>query len=487
MRLAWQQHIGNDARPTCEPFMTASIPPIGARRRTMRALSTACAAAVLGALALAAAPDVRAQAPSPVASSASTPAGSAPASDWRALNRQAAVQAKANDYAGLHDTLAQLAPLMPGSPTIAYDLAATAARLGHVDEALAQLKRLADAGLTYDLAKDDDFASLADRGAFRALRDALASNGSQAVGSSTRVLALSMADALPESLAWDAPSKRLFVSSVRHCEIRVIDDPLGSHDGASAGRRFALLPASVFALGIDAPRHRLWATIASVAQADRCGEAPPATERTALLALDLTTGHVVQRIDARVPGVLGDMLVADDGTVIVTESTHGAVLRLRPGATAFERIDAPGDFVSPQTPVLAPDGRVLLVPDFARGIAAIELGQCPCAPHWLSSAPGVFTAGIDGLVRDGATFVAVQNGSRPARVIRLSADLERQQVLESGTPGFGEPTHGIVVGRSLWFISDVGWDRFDDNGKRKVGAPPSHPELRALDLGAGMP
>ena len=403
--------------------------------------------------------------------------------DWHALNHQAALQAKAHDYAGLHDSLAQLAPALPGSPTIVYNLAASAARLGHADEALSELARLADAGLSFDVAADDDLASLAGRAEFDALRERFAANR-RAIGASTRLHAFGAADWLPEALAWDARTKRLFVGDVRRCEIRVLANPARA---SSADHRFARLPASVFALGIDAKRQRLWASIATVAQADGCGEGAPAQERTALVALDLRSGRVLQRVEAGLPGVLGDLLVADDGSVYITESVHGAVLRLRPGARAFDRLDVPGDFVSPQTPALSSDGRTLRVPDYARGLAMLALDGCPCAARWPANGAGVFTAGIDGLVRDGATLVAVQNGTSPPRLVRFSDDLRRQQVLESGTPGLGEPTHAIVVGRSLWFIADVGWDRFEASGKRKADAPPSHAELRAIPLDPGMP
>jgi sugar lactone lactonase YvrE len=382
----------------------------------------------------------------------------------------------------------RLAPLLPGSPTIVYNLAATAARLGHVEEALSRLTQLADAGLAYDLAADDDFASLADRPAFRAVSERLNANR-HALGKSSRGWPLATSDSLPEALAWDARTRRLFVSSVRHCEIQVVDDPARPRPGIPmAVRRFARLPASVFALGIDAERRRLWATIATVPQADRCGEGRPAAERTALVALDLQTGRLLQRVDAGVPpGVLGDMLVAEDGTVFVTESVHGAVLRLRPGARALERIDVKGEFESPQTPALSADGHTLFVPDYARGMATLELGACPCAAHWPANGAGVFTSGIDGLVRDGRTLVAVQNGTSPPRLVRFRDDLSRQQVLESGTPGLGEPTHGVVVGRALWFIADVGWDRFEESGRRKPGVRAAHSELRSIDLGAGLP
>lgn len=418
----------------------------------------------------------------PLAFTLAAAASVAAPDDWHALNRQAAAQAKAHAYAGLHDTLAALAPALPGNPTVVYNQAASAAKLGHADEAIAALTRLADAGLAYDLAKDDDFASLAERADFKAVRDRLLANRG-AVGTPSRVMAFPDTDWLPESLAWDAATKRLFVSDVRHCEVRVVDDPAraGAHAGAS--RVFARLPASVFALGLDAKRQRLWATIATVPQAARCGEGPASDERTALLALDPRTGRVLQRVEAGMKGVLGDVLVADDGTVYASESAHGAVLRLRPGARAFERLDVPGDFASPQQPALSADGRTLLVPDYARGVGEIDLANTgPSPARWPANGTGVFSAGIDGLVRDGASLLAVQNGVAPARVIRLSDDLQRQQVLESGTPGLGEPTHAIVVGRQAWFIADAGWDRFDDAGARKPGAPPTHAELRAVPL-----
>ena len=398
--------------------------------------------------------------------------------DWHALNHQAALQARSNDYAGLHDTLVRLAPAMPGSPTIVYNLAASAARLGHPDEAVAALARLADAGLAYDLAADEDFAPLAARADFKALRDRLTANKGP-TGGSTLLAALPATDWIPEALAWDAPARRLFIGDVRHCEIRTLSDP--ARPGA-VDRRFARLPSSVFALGIDAKRRRLWAAIATVAQADGCGEGPAKDERTALLALDLRTGRVVQRVEAGLPGVLGDLLVADDGTVYVTESVHGAVLRLRPGATVLDRLDVAGEFTSPQTPALSADSRTLIVPDYARGIGLLALDACPCAARWPANGAGVFTAGIDGLARDGDSLLAVQNGTSPPRVIRFAGDLQRQQVLEAGTAGLGEPTHGVVVGRSLWFIADVGWDRFEESGRRKAGARPARAQLRALAL-----
>ena len=362
--------------------------------------------------------------------SASTAQAPTAADDWRQLNREARAQAKAGDYAALRVSLTALKRALPGSPTLAYNLAASAARLGQLEGTLSPLWALRDAGLVYDLGADADFTAMLADPNVKTVRDQLLANR-EPVGKPQRLMTFAAIDALPESLAWDERAKRLFVSDVRHCEIRVYSDP--THEPVTDSR-FAQLPASVFALGIDAKRQRLWATIATVAQADGCGEGPPAQERTALVALDLKTGRILRRIEAGLPGVLGDLLVAEDGTVFVTESVHGAVLRLRPGAKAFDRIDVAGEFASPQAPVLMPDGSALVVPDYVRGIAVIRLRNCPCGAWFPVNGPGVFTAGIDGLAMDGGALLAVQNGTSPPRVLRVAIDLSRQRILESNTP-----------------------------------------------------
>ena len=65
----------------------------------------------------------------------------------------AALQAK--DYGKLRDTLVALSPLMPGNPTVVYNLACADARLGKTPAALSGLRRLAAMGLVYDPAADD--------------------------------------------------------------------------------------------------------------------------------------------------------------------------------------------------------------------------------------------------------------------------------------------------------------------------------------------
>jgi hypothetical protein len=144
-----------------------------------------------------------------------------------------------------------------------------------------------------------------------------------------------------------------------------------------------------------------------------------------------------------------------------------------------------GTFRSPQTPALSPDGRTLFVPDYSRGISAVDLRskQASLLPHPRS----LSLAGIDGLYVAGQTMIAVQNGTAPARLIRMRLNssltkIEDFEVLEANWPGLGHPTHGVVVGDRFYFIANSGWDRLTDDGQLKPGAAFDPPAIREMDL-----
>ena len=115
-----------------------------------------------------------------------------------------------------------------------------------------------------------------------------------------------------------------------------------------------------------------------------------------------------------------------------------------------------------------------------RGIAAITLATG--AVTWLKPADDIALNGIDGLYVYGHSFLAVQNGTTPARIVRFSSDLRKQEVLEANTRELGEPTHGTMVGNTFYFIANSGWDEYDDRGTKKAGSEAVESTVRKMEL-----
>ncbi|HEY1497365.1 MAG TPA: hypothetical protein VGF49_22565 [Candidatus Solibacter sp.] len=385
---------------------------------------------------------------------------------WRELNKAAREAVQAKDYAKLRATLIEIRPLLPGNPRVAYNLAASEAKLGHREAALAALRKWAGMGLVYDVAADEDFVSVRDAPEFRAIVERVAESRKAVTGGKT-AFAIAEPDFLPEDIAYDAKTRRFFLSGVRQGKIVTGD-----------GKPFAQAEWSVLALRADAKRRTLWAATGWVPRCAICKATDK--DKTALLAFDLDTGTLKQRVESPVPGLLGDMTLGRGGDIYVSEGIHGAVLWLKAGGKLLERLDAEGEFPSPQTPALSADERTLYVPDYVRGIAAIRVKDRKV--EWLAPADDIALSGIDGLYVYGGGFLAVQNGTTPARVVRFSGDLKKMQVLEANTPGLGEPTHGVIVGDEFYFIANSGWGEYDGEGKKKAGSGAVESSVRKIRL-----
>jgi len=376
-------------------------------------------------------------------------------SRWAELNREARQAINAGDYPKLRATLVELAPLTPGNARVTYNLAAAAAHLGDTPAAMNGLAEICRMGLVFDLDSDTDFEALHGTAQYDAARRCMKQN-ERPVTHAQLWRVLKEQDLLPEDVAHDPTSGRVFVSSVR--QNRIID---------ADGQPFVTTDWPVLALAVDQQRRTLWATTGWLAQCETCAKSDEG--KSALLAFDIDTGRIVRRVESPVPGLLGDMTISRSGDIYVSEGEHGALFHLAPGASELARLDH-GDFASPQQSALSADEATLYVADYLRGIAAITLATRTLS--WLEPAEGIALSGIDGLKVHGDSFIAVQNGTRPARIVRMPLDLTRFEVLEANWPGLGEPTHGTLIGSRYLFIANSGWPDYEENGRKRAGTAP---------------
>ena len=78
--------------------------------------------------------------------------------------------------------------------------------------------------------------------------------------------------------------------------------------------------------------------------------------------------------------------------------------------------------------------------------------------------------GINGLYSYHGSLIGVQNGVNPQRVVRLSVKrdlsrIERPETLEANNPVFDEPTLGVLVKDTFYFIANSQWGAIDEKGQ----------------------
>jgi hypothetical protein len=368
---------------------------------------------------------------------------------------------------------------LQGSPNSQLEVARAELFLGHPADGLAALTTYARMGQSIDPAPlAPHWPALSGQPGFVQLRAALAANTTAVTRAAT---AFTLADPalLPEDIDYEARTALFYLSSVREKKIITASVHGEVHEFAPAPDGWP-----VIALKVDARHGRLWATEVAL---QGYAFAPQADwGRSVLLAFDLRTHAVFQRIEGPRGSALGDMLLLPDGTVIVSDGEGGGLYRLALQGTRLERLDH-GDFISPQTPALHPDGAHVYVPDYVRGVALLDLQSG--AVQWLAMSDRFALAGIDGLYFEGGRLLATQNGTSPERVVAFHlapslTALASETIIERG-PTLGDPTHGVVVGDSFYYIANAGWDVIDEHGQLRRGA--QLPQSRVMRAALARP
>jgi sugar lactone lactonase YvrE len=402
------------------------------------------------------------------------------------LNNKAREFAKQQDWKSMRETLLEIGRQMPApTPYYLLRMASVEALLGNRAEALGWLRRYAAMGLTVDVVGDQELKPLMDEKGFQEIGAALQENAKPVLKAEV-VCTLPLLDLMPEDITFEKALGTFVTSSIQHHAVYRVTLPKKSEE--KCGMQEIRLEASAkdwpaLAVSADLKRKLLWMTTS--AMPGFSGFPGADSGKAALLAVNGSNGKVVRRFDleASGPAVLGDMCLTEDGTVYVSDSIGGGVYRVR-GDVATAKLEKIADgLLSPQTPVLAADGKRLFVADYSMGIAVVDLsGKSGGKVEYLRHPENIAVTGLDGLYRAGDSLLGIQNGSEPERIVRFRMDHEQTEitsaeVIERGSPQVGDATHAVAANGMFYVSANVGWDKVDDHGQLKPGEHFSAPVL----------
>jgi hypothetical protein len=389
-------------------------------------------------------------------------------------------QARSNkDWRSSVENAQELERFLNQSPESLLESARAELHRNDLNEALRKVQQFVKMGQVSDLLEtSEEFARLRTAPSFPEIAKGMRENRSP-VSLALTALQLSDPALLAEDLDYEPVSKRFFITSVREKKIVVAETNGIVRDFAKAPDDWPML-----AIKIDPARQVLWAT--EVALQGFVFAPKSDWGRSAVLRFDLQTGKVLRRIEGPPNSALGDMTLAPNGDAILSDGEGGGVYRVSVQGDRFERSDG-GDFISPQTPAMHPDGRQIFVPDYVRGIGVLDLSNRQV--HWISTEGRYALNGIDGLYCDHGVLIAVQNGAAPERVVAFAMNAEftkvaSEAIFERSSDTLGDPTHGVIVDGEFYYIANSGWDVIDDHGNIKPDAKLSPARIMRVPLKA---
>jgi sugar lactone lactonase YvrE len=379
----------------------------------------------------------------------------------------AAAARRAGNWSQYGAEIPFLDSILNGHPNVRIVRARIGAHLGDTASAYASLRDFAAMGLRRRIEADTDLVALRGTPSWNALIERMTANGAT-IGTFSPAFVMPDSDFVAEDITYDPAGRRWLVSGIRRSVILSV---------ARDGQQRIFIRGTdkgwgFLALGVDSARNTLWATAEAIPLA--IGFDSTLSGKASVFRYNLKSGALLQRYDMPVSEKhgAGDIAVAENGDLFVADAADGTMYVIRKGGT-LELLVSKGEFMSPQGPAVAPDGKHIYLADYARGIARID--RSTGRVEWLAHTREMALNSIDGLsFADSHTLIGVQNGTNPNRVIRISLDssglsITRVESLAQNESSIREPTHGVFAGRDYYFIANGGFGAFSDDGKLRAG------------------
>lgn len=356
---------------------------------------------------------------------------------------------EAKDYQGFVTNLEKLVHKDDStSPRVTYDLACGYALNHEPEKAIAALKKLADAGLSFAVDQDSDLASLKDSESFQAVQQQFAHN-STPTNHSREFFRTPEPDFLAEGITHDAEKQRFYLGSIHLSKIIEFDASGKVTDFSSA-------TGPVLGMSIDPARNLLWASTTPFPKAEKD---PIPQAKAAILKYDLHTKKLLATLPVTTEGehALGDAIVNSKGDVFTTDSSAPVLYWIPKGTDKLQTFVTSDQFRSLQGLCFSADQKKLFVADYANGLFVVDAASRDI--HHIPAPADSAVQGIDGLYLYKGNLIATQNGVDPKRVLwlKLAADsnrVEEVKVLESGNSAFGEPTLGVIAGNAFYYVAN---------------------------------
>lgn len=375
---------------------------------------------------------------------------------FHALRAEGMAALQKNDRQTALDRLTQAGEIIPDSPSVLLLRAQAALELKRKPAARAVLIDYLKRGLVLDLGRYPEFNAIWD-----ADLESLQAENTRRIGSLTvlhRVEGLNLIEGVATM-----DDGALLGTSLRNGTV-------GPISATGIDKRLSLR-AGVAANAIALKDGALWASTAASRQTVGYSDAKVASK---IVKVDPATGKILAQFeDKRADRRLAD-LHAGKEDLYVSDGNTGEVLRLTGYQGPLQVLIPEGYLGSPQGLSENADATVLIVADYASGLYRIDLTTGTLAR--LKAPADAVLLGLDGLYRYGNDLIAVQNGFKPNRILRLkmNADwsaVEKTEVLLRGQPELEEPTGGQVIGDRFVFVARSQWSEFDDKGNIKRDTP----------------
>ena len=324
------------------------------------------------------------------------------------------------------------------------------------------LEKLAEKGIDFGVDQDRDFESIKSNKRFKHIISIL-DRYRKTINNSKVAYILDERDLLPEGIAYDPVSKRIFLSSIYKRKIIQIDES-GIFSDFTSEKQDNLY--STLGMEVDSKRRHLW--VCNSGEINMKDFKSEDSGQATIHKYDLSGKLLkIYRSTKNEFHEFNDLTINPSGDVYITDSQTGQIFFIHHVRDSLELLFDEGLFIGSNGISLTPDGRILFVAAYSEGVYKVNLDNLNY--QLINSSKDGTLYGIDGLYFYKNSLIAVQNGIQPDRIARyfLSDDLgsvTKCEIIEMNNDFFDEPTTGVIAGDTFYYIANSQLRAFDQDG-----------------------
>jgi hypothetical protein len=329
--------------------------------------------------------------------------------------------------------------LTPDNPDFLISVSRANAGLGRNDEAFRLLNEAVQRGAGLEPDRFPEYEGMKQEERFLQIVKRAKAN----MAPLPRAKTFALLPASSEGIAYDPVSRRLFAG---------IEGEILQIDAEGKVSRFVTGNGlrQVLGIKVDPERRLLWAVSGRFPDVAPGPTPPPADVGTGgvhVYHIDRAERIGAYEIDERpVLHGLNDIALARDGTVYVTDSTQGAIYRLKAGGTQLERWLQDSKLTLPNGLVLSPDDKRLYVAH-VEGISMIDTASRERKLLTLPANAAVNS--LDGLAWDKGSILGMHTSLYFRRTVRIhlaakGTAIDKVTVVNARTPDFRQTTAAVA-------------------------------------------
>jgi hypothetical protein len=377
-------------------------------------------------------------------------------SQTKLLYNQSIEAYKNKDYSLFLKLNIQLDSIRPMHPTFTYNLASAYSLNGKKQEAFSVLKTIVLANNTVAFEEDSDFELLKDDKRFKELLQ-LKLTQSILIENSIQKLSLSEKDLHPEGLLYLSKHKLWLSSSIRDKKIVAFDANGKCIDW------FNDCSYSPFSIKTDHNEKYLWVACSAIPEMKNFTKEMDG--KSEILKIEIATKRIVKRYTVGGNHVFGDLVVAKNNDVYISDSAEPKIYKIEKGSLLLWG-DLKMEAFNLQGIAFNKKESKLFIADYLKGILVIDVKTKE--KSWLGFPEETSKKGIDGLVFYNNSLIAIQNGVVPIRIVRYKLNENATKiidfvVLDNNRNVFNEPALATLVQNKLYFVANSPWKFYEAN------------------------